>query len=71
MDKHVLRFMEHTIVNFSKAIRENNPALTWAVLENLRDVLDSYITKSWSDYQATIQLQNPNNKSKRKANING
>jgi hypothetical protein len=42
MDAHIKMFMQRTIVNFKKAIIENDPKLTWAVINNLLEVLDTY-----------------------------
>ena len=49
--------MEQTITNFSKAIRENNPQLTWAVMYNLGEVLTSYIDQAWVEHQDQIKKQ--------------
>lgn len=39
-------YMEHSIVNLSKAIKDNNPELTWAVLANMYSTLPSYIEEA-------------------------
>ena len=46
MKSHVSSFMEHTIINLSRAVRDNNPKLTWAVLSNLQSVLNTYVEQA-------------------------
>lgn len=47
MSKPITRYMEQAIVNLSKAIKENDPNLTWAVLFNLEETITSYVDKAW------------------------
>jgi hypothetical protein len=43
MDTAINRFIKHTIVNLEGALEKDDPKLTWAVLKNLSDVVDSYV----------------------------
>jgi hypothetical protein len=49
MSKPIIRFMEHAILNLSKAVKDNNPELTWAVLTNLDEVLGTYIEQAYKE----------------------
>ena len=43
MDKEINKFIKHTIANLEGALEKQDDKLTWAVLTNLADVIDSYI----------------------------
>lgn len=43
MDTHVNDFLKHTITNLEGALEHQDEKLTWAVLTNLSNVIDSYI----------------------------
>jgi hypothetical protein len=43
MEESVNRFIKHTIVNLEGALEKDDPKLTWAVLKNLSDVIESYV----------------------------
>lgn len=49
MSKPITRFMEHAILNLSKAVKDNNAELTWAVLTNLDEVLGTYIEQAYKE----------------------
>lgn len=43
MEQSVNRFIKHTIANLEAALEKDEPQLTWAVLKNLSDVVESYV----------------------------
>lgn len=43
MDQHINKFIRHTITNLEGALEHQDSKLTWAVLTNLADTIDSYI----------------------------
>jgi hypothetical protein len=43
VDTAINRFIKHTIVNLEGALEKDEPQLTWAVLKNLSDVIESYV----------------------------
>ena len=43
MDTAINRFIIHTIANLEGALEKDEPQLTWAVLKNLSDVIESYV----------------------------
>jgi hypothetical protein len=43
MQEEINKFIRHTIENLEGALEKQDDKLTWAVLTNLADVIDSYI----------------------------
>lgn len=43
MEEAINSFIKHTIVNLQGALDKQDDKLTWAVLTNLSEVLDTYI----------------------------
>jgi hypothetical protein len=43
MQQEINKFIKHTIANLEGALEKQDDKLTWAVLTNLADVIDSYI----------------------------
>jgi hypothetical protein len=43
MDTAINRFIIHTIANLEGVLQKDEPQLTWAVLKNLSDVIESYV----------------------------
>jgi hypothetical protein len=43
MQEEINNFIRHTITNLEGALEKQDDKLTWAVLTNLADILDSYI----------------------------
>lgn len=43
MNEDINRFIKHTIVNLERALMKDDDKVTWAVLTNLSEVLDTYI----------------------------
>jgi hypothetical protein len=43
MQEEINKFIKHTIANLEGALEKQDDKLTWAVLTNLADVIDSYI----------------------------
>ena len=43
MDKHINKFIKHTIVNLEGTLMKDDDQLTLAVLTNLSDTIDSYL----------------------------
>jgi hypothetical protein len=43
MDTAINRFIKHTVLNLEAALEKDEPQLTWAVLKNLSDVIESYV----------------------------
>ena len=59
-------FMENTIINFSRAIKDNNPELTWAILMNLDSVLGSYVEQARKEMLNEIKRVRPEIRTNRK-----
>ena len=43
MQQEINKFIRHTIENLEGALEKQDDKLTWAVLTNLADTIDSYI----------------------------
>ena len=43
MQEEINKFIRHTITNLEGALEKQDDKLTWAVLTNLADTIDSYI----------------------------
>ena len=50
MDAHIRKFLTNTSINCRKAIVNNDPKLTLAVLVNLQSVLDGYVQAAQDEY---------------------
>jgi len=55
---HSKLFIEHTIINLKRAIRENNPDLTLAIFVNLLDVLPSHVEGLHNEITLDKQIAN-------------
>ena len=53
MDAFIRKFLTNTSINCKKAVVENDPKLTLAVLVNLQSVLDSYVQAAQDEYNQT------------------
>ena len=56
MDAHIRIFLETTAINVKKAVVNNDPHLTWAVIKNLASVIDSYEIAARRDID---EIKNP------------
>jgi len=54
MDAHVRMFMVNAAVNLKKAVAVDDPALTWAVISNLHNVIGSFEEKALEDMKEKL-----------------
>lgn len=50
MDAYIHKFLVNTSINCKRAVADNDPKLTLAVLVNLQSVIDSYVEAAQDEY---------------------